>query len=52
MYAAWGELCRQLPVAACLLFNESTLRMVMKAIEAGFGLVMFTMRISRRRPAG
>ncbi len=44
MYAALGsELCRQLPVAACLLFNESPhYEWVMKAIEVGFGLVMFT----------
>lgn len=44
VYAALGkELCRQLPVASCLLFNESPhYDWVMKAIEAGFGLVMFT----------
>lgn len=44
VYAALGkELCRQLPVASCLLFNESPhYDWVMKAIEVGFGLVMFT----------
>jgi len=44
VYAELGnELCRQLPVAACLLFNESPhYDWVMKAIEVGFGLVMFT----------
>jgi fructose/tagatose bisphosphate aldolase len=44
VYAALGtELCRQLPGASCLLFNESPhYDWVMKAIEVGFGLVMFT----------
>ena len=44
VYAALGnELCRQLQVPACLLFNESPYYdWVMKAIDAGFGLVMFT----------
>ncbi|MFN8006350.1 MAG: class II fructose-bisphosphate aldolase [Terriglobia bacterium] len=43
-YAALGnELCRQLPVPACLLFNESPyLDWVLQAVEARFGLVMFT----------
>ena len=44
VYAALGkELCRQLPVASCLLFNESPhYDWVIKAIQVGFGLVMFT----------
>ena len=44
VYAALGnELCRQLQVPACLLFNESPYYdWVMKAIDVGFGLVMFT----------
>ena len=37
------EVCRQLSVPACLLFNESShLDWVLEAIELGFGLVMFT----------
>jgi ketose-bisphosphate aldolase len=44
VYAALGkELCRQLPVVSCLLFNESPhYDWVIKAIEVGFSLVMFT----------
>lgn len=44
VYAALGkELCRQLPIASCLLFNESPhYDWVIKAIQVGFGLVMFT----------
>jgi ketose-bisphosphate aldolase len=37
------EVCRQLSVPACLVFNESShLDWVLEAIELGFGLVMFT----------
>ena len=44
LYAELGnECCRQLPVPACLLFNESPyFDWVMKSIDLGFGLVMFT----------
>jgi ketose-bisphosphate aldolase len=38
-----AEVCRQLSVPACHLFNESShLDWVLEAIELGFGLVMFT----------
>lgn len=44
LYAATGvEICRQLTVPACLLFNEcSDIGWVLEAIELGFGLVMYT----------
>jgi fructose-bisphosphate aldolase, class II len=44
VYAALGKaICRELPVASCLLFNESPhYDWVMRAIEVGFSLVMFT----------
>jgi ketose-bisphosphate aldolase len=44
LYAALGmEACQQLPVPACLLFNESPyLDWVLEAIDLGFGLVMFS----------
>jgi fructose/tagatose bisphosphate aldolase len=43
-YAAFGtEVCRQLPVPACLVFNESPyFDWVQQAIDLRFGLVMFT----------
>jgi ketose-bisphosphate aldolase len=44
LYAAMGlDICRQLAVPACLLFNESPhFEVVLEAIELGFSLVMFT----------
>ena len=44
VHAATGmEVCRQLSVPACLLFNESSdLDWVLEAIDLRFGLVMFT----------
>jgi len=43
-YAALGtEVCRQVPVPACLVFNESPyFDWVQEAIDLQFGLVMFT----------
>ena len=41
--ALGNEICRQLPVPSCLLFNESPhFDWVMEAVALGFGLVMFT----------
>lgn len=44
VYAALGhEICRRLPVPACLVFNESCyLDWVLEAVDLQFGLVMFT----------
>jgi ketose-bisphosphate aldolase len=44
VYAMMGlDICRQLTVPACLLFNESPhFDRVLEAIELGFNLVMFT----------
>jgi fructose/tagatose bisphosphate aldolase len=43
IYAAMGlEVCRRLPVPACLLFNESPhLGSVLDCVDQGFNLVMF-----------
>lgn len=43
-YAALGlEVCRQLDVPACLLFNEcASMEWVLQAIDLGYSLVMFT----------
>jgi len=44
VYAALGnEMCRQITVPACLLFNESPhLERVMEAIDLNFGVVMYS----------
>jgi fructose-bisphosphate aldolase class II len=44
LYATMGlEICRQLSVPACLLFNECPdIDWVLEAIQLGFGLVMYT----------
>jgi fructose/tagatose bisphosphate aldolase len=44
VYAAMGlEICRKLSAPACLLFNESPrLDSVLKAVDEGFNLVMFS----------
>lgn len=44
VYAAMGlDICRQLAVPACLLFNESPhIDRVLEAIELGYNVVMFT----------
>src|SRR5689334_16188449 len=44
VYAALGnEMCRQISVPACLLFNESPhLERVMEAIDLNFGIVMYS----------
>ena len=44
VYAAMGlDVCRKLPVPACLLFNESpAFDAVLEAVDLGFNLVMFS----------
>lgn len=51
VYAALGnEMCRQISVPACLLFNESPhYERVLEAVDLGFGIVMYSDDDSRLR---